>query len=372
MNTKRILLAVMCTLLVLTAVISGIVITKAGNMVSLLLGGFGANMAPGTTPSTPTLAPTAPPTEPPTAPPTEPPTEPTVPPTEPPHVHEMVVQRRVYATCTGYGYTMYACSCGKTEVGDFKDPLGHNLAAGYEVAPTCDKVGYTSRDCTRCNYFEQSNIVAATGHAFAPAEENAVVPPTCDADGYTLYICGTCQAERQQDIVPALGHSFGPFADVEVDREATCTRENCNVTVLESQLKITIHDAVDAHSSYIHVGTDAVQTVYLFVINDYRTEPTALEFGWDAAQGLKLSYDGKEVFVPTAQQGQVHYIDGIAPQTPTEPTEPSEPTDPSEPIEPSEPTDTTEPSEPTDTTEPSEPTDTTEPSGDQSQSDSNV
>ena len=108
------------------------------------------------------------------------------------------------------------------------------------------------------------------------------------------------------------------------------------------------------------MGTDAVQTVYLFVINDYRTEPTALEFGWDAAQGLKLSYDGKEVFVPTAQQGQVYYIDGIAPQTPTEP---SEPTDPSEPIE---------PSEPTDTTEPSEPTDTTEPSGTPEQSDSNV
>lgn len=339
MNTKRFLLAVMCMLLVLTAVIFGIVIARAGNMVSLLLGGFGANMAPGTTPSTPTLAPTAPPTEPPTTPPTEPPTEPTVPPTEPPHVHEMVVQRKVYANCTGYGYTMYACSCGKTEVGDFKDPLGHNLAAGYVVEPTCDKIGYTSHDCTRCNYFEQSNIVSAIGHAFAPAEENSVVPPSCEEDGYTLYICGNCQAERKQDIVPALGHSFGPFVDVDGDREATCTRDDCNVTVLESQLKITLHDHNAPYTIHeIHIGTDDVQTVYLFIIEDYRNsqdhDTNPLTFEWNKEQGLKISYGDKEVFLSDTQQGAVYYIDGI---------EPTLPTDPTEPVDPSEPTDSTDP-----------------------------
>ena len=142
--TKSIVFAVMCTLLVLVIVMSGIVFYRFSPMLESLRApadptGQTQTTAPSATnpPATQTTVPTETTSPPVTVAPTEP-TQITIP-TEPGHEHAFVKTRTVEPTCTSYGYTLYTCDCGKTEIPDdeFVNPVGHNYVAGDPVKATC-------------------------------------------------------------------------------------------------------------------------------------------------------------------------------------------------------------------------------------------
>ena len=82
--------------------------------------------------------------------------------TEPGHVHEFVQIKTYSATCVSSGYTLYECSCGKPDIRDFKDPLGHKYGEYSVVAATCTTDGWTERTCSRCDNIEKTNIVTAS------------------------------------------------------------------------------------------------------------------------------------------------------------------------------------------------------------------
>ena len=82
--------------------------------------------------------------------------------TEPGHVHEFVQIKTYSATCVSSGYTLYECSCGKPDIRDFKDPLGHKYGEYSVVAATCTTDGWTERTCSRCDNIEKTNIIAAS------------------------------------------------------------------------------------------------------------------------------------------------------------------------------------------------------------------
>lgn len=82
--------------------------------------------------------------------------------TEPGHVHEFVQIKTYSATCVSSGYTLYECSCGKPDIRDFKDPLGHKYGEYSVVAATCTTDGWTERTCSRCDNIEKTNIITAS------------------------------------------------------------------------------------------------------------------------------------------------------------------------------------------------------------------
>ena len=121
------------------------------------------------------------------------------------HVCEFVASEKVVApTCTEDGYTVYTCTCGKTENRDTVAATGH--AYSEEVtAPTCTEAGFTTHTCANCNDTYTDTEVAALGHAFSAG---TAVAPTCTAAGYTPYTCANCDAVENRDTVDALGHSY--------------------------------------------------------------------------------------------------------------------------------------------------------------------
>ena len=92
----------------------------------------------------------------------------TAPVVETPCTHEnTTLTGAVAATCEAAGYTGdYVCDdCGTTvTTGTAIAALGHDLVAGAIIAPTCTTPGYTEYNCSRCDYSENKDEVAALGH----------------------------------------------------------------------------------------------------------------------------------------------------------------------------------------------------------------
>ena len=106
-------------------------------------------------------------------------------------------------TCTAKGYTTHICSCGDSYVDTYTDPLGHDLKDDAAVAATCTTAGTTAgKHCTRCDYKEGMETIAALGHAWDEGEVTKEATET--TQGSMTYTCTRCPATKR-DILPASG-----------------------------------------------------------------------------------------------------------------------------------------------------------------------
>ena len=137
-----------------------------------------------------------------------------------PHVHSYkdVVTA---PTCTAKGYTTHTCACGNSYVDTYTDPLGHDLKDDAAVAATCTTAGTTAgKHCTRCDYKEGMETIAALGHDL---KDDAAVAATCTTAGTTAgKHCTRCDYKEGMETIAALGHAWD---EGKVTKEATETTQ---------------------------------------------------------------------------------------------------------------------------------------------------
>ena len=124
-------------------------------------------------------------------------------------------------TCTAKGYTTHTCACGDSYVDTYTDPLGHDLKDDAAVAATCTTAGTTAgKHCTRCDYKEGMETIAALGHDL---KDDAAVAATCTTAGTTAgKHCTRCDYKEGMETIAALGHAWD---EGEVTKEATETTQ---------------------------------------------------------------------------------------------------------------------------------------------------
>ncbi len=109
------------------------------------------------------------------------------------------------ATCTTNGTQAQTCTvCGKI-VTTVINATGHSLDDGTVTKEaTCTENGTLTKKCKNalCNYSETS-VIPALGHDI----KSTVVAPTCTEPGYTTNECTRCDFTEIVDITDALGHS---------------------------------------------------------------------------------------------------------------------------------------------------------------------
>lgn len=93
----------------------------------------------------------------------------------PDHIHEYAVDKVIDPGCDSSGYTLYLCTCGKSDIRELTSPLGHSYGESTTVPATCETDGYTERVCRRCHYPERTNLVPAA-HAFGDWLPNDMAP----------------------------------------------------------------------------------------------------------------------------------------------------------------------------------------------------
>ena len=167
LTAKNVMLILMSVLLVLTVVMALITLGRVGNL--LQPSGKPSTNVPQANNSIP--APSG----------SEPSSNTIV--TEPGHEHEYVKTSTYNPNCLSSGYSLYECSCGKTDIRDFKDPYGHNYGEYTVIAATCTTDGWTQRKCSRCNDIEKTNIVAAS-HNYSEW-----ISDTDTTEQRTCYLC---------------------------------------------------------------------------------------------------------------------------------------------------------------------------------------
>lgn len=337
MSPKRILFAVMCVLLVLVMVMTGIVVNKVSSLFQTDPPSVSAtdSATDGSSPSGSTGVNTDS-TE------ASRPEEATVP-TEPPHEHEYtILVKTVRASCDTLGYTEYACSCGSVTFRDFTDALGHHYGVGEVIPPTCTEAGYTRFECTRCGDVDKRNIVDALGHIY---DEGTEVAATCTEDAHTAYHCTRegCGEVKKENIQEgtATGHSFGEWTETdtgELQRVCSVCGETETYTgtgLPDDALRIT--NAASASETdgdgtpyklyRISVGTDETPEAYVYTISDYLDNGT-LTYRYAPGQGLILTYeDGGDTMIVTLNPlgSDTYTVQAGATADPTDPTDFSEP-----------------------------------------------
>ena len=124
-------------------------------------------------------------------------------------------------TCTEKGYTTHTCACGDSYVDTYTDPLGHDLKDDAAVAATCTTAGTTAgKHCTRCDYKEGMETIAALGHDL---KDDAAVAATCTTAGTTAgKHCTRCDYKEGMETIAALGHAWD---EGEMTKEATETTQ---------------------------------------------------------------------------------------------------------------------------------------------------
>ena len=124
-------------------------------------------------------------------------------------------------TCTEKGYTTHTCACGDSYVDTYTDPLGHDLKDDAAVAATCTTAGTTAgKHCTRCDYKEGMETIAALGHDL---KDDAAVAATCTTAGTTAgKHCTRCDYKEGMETIAALGHAWD---EGKVTKEATETTQ---------------------------------------------------------------------------------------------------------------------------------------------------
>ena len=360
---KRIAFYVMCTLLVLVVILTGIVIRRVSRIILW------------STPQDPisTNAPTTP-----TAPQTTEPTN-TTEPTDPSHVHTFELTNSIKATCEGYGWNIYTCTgCGFVDMPleERQEPLGHDNGPGETTPATCTEAGYITYTCQRCFRINTSTQGSALDHSFTAQTQ---IPPTCTEDGYTTIHCSRegCQEvlETVRNEGTATGHTYGawtyglggsakPLCCVcFADWSGLSSGIQPGVyTIVSHSRRILQHPTDGPLSLYeilVSIPNDPNAATYMYSIYDYLDNGT-LVFYYDAQLGLVVRYCDQydqlfQISTNSVLSESITIRPSEAPEEPTEEptTAPTEPADvPTEPVEiPTEPTEApTEPAE-----EPTEP-----------------
>lgn len=352
MSAKRIVLIILCVMLAVMVILFAVVGSKFAPLLSMLKGG---GPTPSTAPSMGTPQQTTAPTDPHQ---TTAPTEPVTYPTEPGHEHEFTLSKVVEAGCGTMGYTVYECTCGKTDLRDIVEALEHSFGTGKKVAATCEEQGYTEFECSHCGYLDRRNVTDALGHNYVLLE---TVEPSCTQDGYELYKCENCQSEKKENEVIASGHVCEEWVETTPpgpgqpgEDSAICAV--CGETVTRPcvlELRGVLPERYATYHVYtVMVGTRTTDKAIVYTVVDYScSDDVYFRYQED---GLVVEYRGAELTTLQALQEIVLTIDengqvvvGDMPQPPA-PSEPSEPSEPSQPSEPSEPTEPSDPGAPTD------------------------
>lgn len=384
MTAKRLMLILMSTLLVLVVVMCSLVVGEVKDILLAFSDVGGSSSTTENSESRTEASTTEATTEPTTLPTEEENTIPTE--TEPvettePHEHNYVKSKTTAAGCTSMGYTVYKCSCGKTDVRDFRDPLGHKYQE-ETVERTCEQDGCTLKTCVRCGDVQRENVKAALGHDYQFVKK---VDAACEQEGYDEYECSHCHDVKKQNIQPALNHDYGEWI---VTKDATdtapgewkhicknCQKEETEMFAAKGDLQIgsraQIEDMGQAwthHRIQVGIGTNVAYTYDIYIGLETRN----IDCKYDKEIGLTVTYtgaDGSKVQkILPAYENTVLTVDSSGnvgnkvptsvpdptePITPVEPTDPVTPTDPSTPVDPDPTVDPTAPSETEPSTEPS-------------------
>ena len=144
-------------------------------------------------------------------------------------------------TCTEKGHTTHTCSCGDSYVDTYTDPLGHDLKDDAAVAATCTTAGTTAgKHCTRCDYKEGMETIAALGHDL---KDDAAVAATCTTAGTTAgKHCTRCDYKEGMETIAALGHAWDEGM---VTKEATETTQG-SMTYTCTRCQATKRDILPA------------------------------------------------------------------------------------------------------------------------------
>ena len=208
-----------------------------------------------------------------------------------PHVHSYkdVVTA---PTCTAKGYTTHTCACGDSYVDTYTDPLGHDLKDDAAVAATCTTAGTTAgKHCTRCDYKEGMETIAALGHDL---KDDAAVAATCTTAGTTAgKHCTRCDYKEGMETIAALGHAWdeGKVTKQPTETETgvktfTCTR--CGETRTETMPVIPhVHSYKDLVTA--PTSTEKGYTTHTCACGDsyVDTYTDALGHAWDEGEVTK-------------------------------------------------------------------------------------
>lgn len=319
LTVKRLMLILMCTLLVLAVVMAMIV----GGKVMALLSAFidpdgnttstGDSNVPQTSESTEATPPTSSNTEQTTQPTQTEPVESTE-----GHVHEFVKGKTTSATCTSMGYTVYHCSCGATDIRDFRDQLGHQYQE--EVVPQgCEQEGCTLKSCVRCGDVQKTDIKLALGHDYQLVQ---TVVGSCEVDGYDEYQCTRCGELKKENVQPAPGHTYGQWTVTKPATETApgeqhktcevCDHEETQIIPATGDLKIIgspseIHDTDENwthHRIQVGIGTNFVYTYDIYI----GLEDRNISCTYTKESGLVVTYT---TGMGEKQQMMSAYEDGI-------------------------------------------------------------
>ncbi len=190
MTTKRIVFAVMCTMLLLTLVMTGVLAARIAPILQAFTNVPQVPAQP--TETTEAAAPSAS-------------QEITRPTEDHAHVFDMLdhVQK---PGCTTYGYSLYVCQCGKTAYRDVKQALGHTWDQGTKQEATCTQKGGMLYTCANCGTEELRNTKPATGHQYGPWEAD---PEDAYQEISTCLDCGE-QQTRPAENPPELTQPTDP------------------------------------------------------------------------------------------------------------------------------------------------------------------
>ena len=171
-------------------------------------------------------------------------------------------------TCTETGLTegVHCSNCGRVFVAQEEIPAtGHSYSSAV-TAPTCTEVGFTTHNCTVCDYTYNSDTLAATGHTEVA---DAAVAATCTAAGKTEgKHCSVCnETIIAQTEIAALGHEFKDYvynndATTAADGTETATCERgCGATDTRTAVGTKLAETPEKGTAVAESAVNAV-TIY--------------------------------------------------------------------------------------------------------------
>ena len=294
MKAKRIIFAVLCVLLVLVIIMTGIIIARINRLYQQP-----SQPAPTTPPSSNASTPSgethnsSAPTDDSTAPP------------ETEHVHDFVLTDSISATCEGYGWNIYTCStCGYVDMpsSERKEPLGHSYNHSQVVAPTCTEGGYTEFICSRCSKVVVKDETDPLGHQF---DEGTEVPATCTENAHTLFCCLNegCTETKMENIQEntMTEHTYGPWTDLETGE----TVQYCEVCgkiryfsevedpSVQSPISVENTPLTEPSGMFylitVRVGENPEADIRTYTVYDYLNNGT-IAFYYDEQKGLVIQF----------------------------------------------------------------------------------
>ena len=128
--------------------------------------------------------------------------------TGPTHACVFVFNGTVPADCGNKGYTLYTCSCGKSEKRNFKPATGEHQFTTVVHKATCKDNWYQVDECKVCGAVD-SNTKIEVPRSTVPHSYSWQVTKeaSCTEDGEKSGKCIWC-GETTTEVIPALEHEF--------------------------------------------------------------------------------------------------------------------------------------------------------------------